>query len=95
MISLTIQFLTPIFFFYRAFGIPMGLAGHAIMWKAMRNAEFVSKVIDVRIVDILNMTFWYLASIVSGVIAVAYIYKIFTFFPLVLAEWLNEVRCHL
>lgn len=72
----------------------MGLAGHAIMWKGMRNAEFVSNVIEVEIADILNLTCWCLACVAAGFTTVCYVYKIFTSFPLVMAEYLNGVRCH-
>ena len=47
-----------------AFGISMGLAGHAIMWKGMRNADFVKERITEDIVDVLNSMCWYLAATV-------------------------------
>lgn len=77
-----------------AFGIPLGLAGHAIMWKAMRNSKFIREQIEIGVMDMLNIIFWFLALVLAIVITVLYTYKIFTSFPLVLAEYLNEVRCH-
>lgn len=70
----------------------MGLAGHAIMWKALRNATFVKLRIDTGVVGILNSTCWYLASSVTAGIVLCYAYKIFNSFGLVMNEFLNEVR---
>ncbi len=78
----------------RAFGISMGIAGHAIMWKGMRNAEFVKSRMDVEVVDILNSICFYLSASVAGFVAICYLYKIYTSFLLVKNEYLNEVRCH-
>lgn len=77
-----------------AFGISMGLAGHSIMWKEMRNANFVTERVDAAVMEGINSMFWYLAATVAGMIAIAYAYKAVTSFPLVRAEYLCEVRCH-
>jgi len=77
----------------RAFGIPIGLAGHAVMWKAVRGS-FIGERIDVRIVDVLNVACWFLALTLAAAVTCCYLYKVFTSFPLVMAEYLNGVRCH-
>ena len=80
--------------YHRAFGISLGLGGHAIVWKSISNTNFMQSRIEVRTAEILNKTCWYLTFIVSGVLMLMYLYKIATSFALVKAEWFNEVRCH-
>lgn len=72
----------------------MGLAGHAIAWKEMRSADFVGDAVGVEIVDALNAGCWYACVYVSALNAICYVYKMTMSFPLVKAEYLNEVRCH-
>ena len=43
---------------------------------------------------ILGSICWYLSASVAGFVAICYLYKIYTSFPLVKNEYLNEVRCH-
>lgn len=89
-----------------AFGIPMGLAGHAIMYRALLSTDFdVTKsetahnlfwynlfcfVMEFRIHEF----FWWSACVVFLVVLVCYVYKACLSFPLVRDEYLNEVRSH-
>ncbi|KAL7550894.1 hypothetical protein ACHAWF_014090 [Thalassiosira exigua] len=77
-----------------AFGIPMGLAGHAIMWKTLRDAQFVNQKSPHETMVILNIAAWYLSVSVAAFLLACYMYKVLTSFALAKAEYLNETRCH-
>ena len=79
-----------------AFGMPMGLAGHAIMWRSLGQAGFLVGAGDgVRdAVASMGRVCWYAACVTGGTAAALYGYKILASFALVRAEYLDEVRCH-
>ena len=71
----------------------MGIAGHAIMWNTIRSSSFFGRM-TVEVIDILNLICWFASLSISIFIAMCYVYKMCTSYPLVLSEYLDEVRCH-
>ena len=77
-----------------AFGVPMGLAGHAIMWRSLGRADRLDALFGRDGVASVGRLCWYSACVTGGSASALYGYKIATSFALVRAEYLNEVRCH-
>jgi len=77
-----------------AFGMPMGLAAHAIMWRSLGRADRLDSLGGRDGVLSVGRLCWYSACVTGGTAAALYGYKIVTSFSLVRAEYLNEVRCH-
>lgn len=74
-----------------SFGIPMGLAGHATMWKAAGNAKFISDKVDT---ELISFAFWIAALLFGVVFVTAYCVKAVLFSPLVLDEFKDAARIH-
>jgi tellurite resistance protein TehA-like permease len=74
-----------------SFGIPMGIAGHAIMWKAAGNAEFISEKANTQII---SAVFWIASLLVMGLLFTAYCLKAYFYFPLVRDEYHDAMRVH-
>ena len=74
-----------------SFGIPMGLAGHAMMWKAAGNAEFINDKVDV---EQISAVFWIASLLLGTVFLAAYCVKAYRFFPLVMDEFRDGARMH-
>lgn len=75
-----------------AFGIAMGLAGNAIMWKAVGAAQvFNAEDMDTQVV---NEILWLAALAVASIVALCYCYKAIFRWELVRQEWKCAVRVH-
>lgn len=71
-----------------AFGVGMGLAGQAILWKV------AGKALETGFDAIANKIFWICSFLISLVIFCAYAYKTWFYFPLVMDEINNGTRVH-
>lgn len=74
-----------------AFGVPMGLAGNAIMWKAAGEVDFVTNLIDT---ELPNTILWFAAFILGILITFCFLYKIIFSFRLVAMEYKDPTRIH-
>jgi tellurite resistance protein len=74
-----------------AFGISMGLAGNAIMWKAAGDADFVTDLMNPASA---NMVLWFASFIVAVMTVFTYLYKIIFNFEMVVMEFKHPVRIH-
>lgn len=74
-----------------AFGIAMGLAGNAIMWRSAGISPFIADRIDA---ETANNVFWSAGVIAGAMVAVAYVYKAFSTFELVKQEYRHPSRVH-
>jgi len=75
-----------------AFGIAMGLASHAILWKTATTAYFCKTNTDSAM--FLNKFFWFAAVIVASVVSFLYILKMVLYPRFVRDEWKHPVRVH-
>ncbi|KAI2489674.1 Voltage-dependent anion channel [Fragilaria crotonensis] len=74
-----------------SFGIPMGLAGHAMMWKAAGDAEFINEKVNA---EQISAVFWIASLLLGAVFLTAYCFKAYRFFPLVMDECRDGARMH-
>lgn len=74
-----------------AWGISLGLAGNAIMWKKVTRTDFIAERIDA---SIPNSIFWYASTVAAAFVGVAYLYKLMFRFALVKREWSCPDRIH-
>lgn len=74
-----------------AFGISMGVAGQAIMWKSASDA---APFIDNIHANVANYIFWVAGLVVAILLAIGYTYKLITRFDFVRAEYLDPARSH-
>ena len=73
-----------------AYGISMGLAGNAIMWKtAERSVGYFGGVADK-----INAVLWFSAVSVAVLVSIAHVYKYFYKWPLFKAEMSDKIRMH-
>lgn len=70
-----------------AFGIPMGLAGNAYMWKMVENATFLPVQTSLACTIL-----WFASFIVGVIISFLYIYKVFWNFHMVVQEYQHPSR---
>jgi len=73
-----------------AFGIAMGLGGHAVMWKGA-GSTFIQDYIDAKG---LNYFFWLTGVVVGMCITTSYIFKALTGFQYIVDEFRNPGRIH-
>jgi tellurite resistance protein TehA-like permease len=74
-----------------SFGIPMGIAGQAIMWKAAGNAPFINDMINAQMI---SAVFWVASLLVVVILFTGYCMKAFFHFHLVKDEYNNSSRVH-
>lgn len=74
-----------------SFGISLGLAGQAIMWRAANNAHFISDVIDT---ETIGTVFWLVSLLVGVMLFTAYVMKVIFYRPLVIDEYKDASRIH-
>lgn len=75
-----------------AFGIPMGLAGNAVLWKSAGRVAFLKGHLDS--VELANSILWHIALVVAIMTLLAYLYKMVFHFRIVLMEYRHPVRVH-
>ncbi|CAB9509673.1 S-type anion channel [Seminavis robusta] len=75
-----------------AFGISMGLAGNAILWKSVgKSAIFNAANANT---EALHGILWLLALLVAAWVFTCYCYKCYYHYELVVREWQHPVRVH-
>ena len=75
-----------------AFGICLGLAGQANMWKTVDNSHILMP--NSYRADTAVEFFWFSALVCVVVVSAAYVYKAFTHFEYIQDEYLNPGRIH-
>ena len=74
-----------------SFGIPMGIAGHAIMWKTAGSADFISEKVNTQMI---SAVFWIVSLLVMVMLFTAYCLKAYFYFSLVRDEYNDGTRVH-
>jgi tellurite resistance protein TehA-like permease len=74
-----------------SFGIPMGIAGQAIMWKTAGNAPFINDKINSQMI---SAAFWVASLLAMAIISTGYCMKAFFHFHLVKDEYNDSSRVH-
>lgn len=74
-----------------AFGVPLGLAGNAILWKSLQGGTFDP---DKTYTNVLNAVMWVLALLTCLVVTFLYFFKCIFHRGLVLQEYRDPSRLH-
>ena len=72
------------------YGISMGLAGHAILWKTAEKSVNIFG----GVADAINTTLWFAALVVAVLVTVAHVYKFFYKWSMFEAELKDKIRVH-
>mmetsp|Transcript_2190 Transcript_2190/g.3164 ORF Transcript_2190/g.3164 Transcript_2190/m.3164 type:complete len:393 (+) Transcript_2190:106-1284(+) len=75
-----------------AFGIRMGLAGNAVLWKSAGRVDFLKS--HLGSVELANGILWHIALVVAVMTLLAYLYKMVYHFRVVVMEYRHPVRVH-